>query len=213
MFAAIDPRSLGLGLIVLFLLGVLLAAARWRLASRRGLKPRDPKLVTVGYGGSVVRNVLPDRNLVVTCITVRNEPLSGRGKLLRDPAADCTARLFDPENRKFLGNSLQWRDSASGHFHDRVTLASGEHADLCVFVKAEFSNDYYVFYALSAHTAGPEHLTWVAPDRTRLEVHVTDSTNITHVVEILIGKIRGNHVEIRYPPTAVDRRTRISAAP
>ncbi len=211
MFAAIDPQSLGLGLIALFVLGVLLAGARWRNAERSGLKPRDPKLVTVGFGGSVVRNALPDPDLVVTCITLSNEPLSGRGKSLRDPAADCTARLFDPERKKYVGNSLQWRDPASGHFHDRVTLASGEHADLCVFVKAEFSHDYYVFYALSAHTAGPEHLTWVAPDRTQLEVHVTDSLAITHIFEIVIGKVRGNHVEIRFPLNAVDRRTRVSA--
>jgi hypothetical protein len=212
ILATIDAQALGLGLFVLLLLSLLLATVYYRRPDRHVLNPRDPRLVTVGFGGSMVRNVLPDPGLVVTCITVRNEPISGRSKPPRDSATDCTARLFDPEAKEYLGGGLQWRNPVSGSLQDRMTLASGEHADLCVFVKAEYSPDYYVFFAQPARNQLPDQLPWVAPDRRQFEVHVTDSTNTTHVFAILVRKSDGNSVGVSFPLSTTARGRTVSAA-
>lgn len=138
-----------------------------------GLSQRKPKLVESGAGSGAIR--IPNRDVMASTISIRNEPSIFGMKTPRDAATVESARLYDPEIKEFFGPPLVWRQSGTSQCASQITIESGKHADLLVFAKDRHSREYFVFSGDALDKPLPAHPTVRSHDKRSYEVHLFDS--------------------------------------
>ena len=162
----LDPNTVAiLGLILTPLVAVLFF---WL-----GLSQRKPKLIGSGGGSGNIQ--IPGRDVMATSVSIRNEPTFFGMRAPRDTAQIESARLYDPDLKEYIGPVLVWREEGTNTCVSRVAIESGKQANLYVFGKDRWSQDFFVFSGTALNDPLPERLTVLPRDKRDYEIHLVDT--------------------------------------
>ena len=189
------------------ILGLILAPVISFFFFWLGLSQRKPKLVGSGGGSGSIQ--IPGRDVMVSNITIRNEPTFLGMRIPRDPAQIESARLYEPETREYVGPVLMWREDGTNNYVSRISIDSGKQANLYVFAKDRYSPDYFVFAGSSARAPLPERLTILPRDKRNYEVHLVDSISRRYRFRITVRNT-DQSVNIGFKLTMANRLQMIS---
>lgn len=180
----IGVASLALTVIV-GVLGVLLSVTA-----------RHPTLRAGGSVGS--RGVISGREIQTASIRIRNEGTVWGIRARRDPAVIANARLRDPTNNQFVGPLLWWRKDGGALDH-RCVIEGGREAELIVFAKEAFSQEFFVFDAPDgAGPLAPYLLTFSEHSKDFVVVITDDLGNST---EIPVAAHNHQQIHVHVKPT------------
>jgi len=118
-----------------------------------GYAAKRPKLRLSGMGtGS---KPVGKRDLMLTSVTLYNEPRFFGLPVSREAAEITEARLYDFELRELVGHQLLWNDNATDALSPRTTIPSGRQATLYVFAKDRYADEFFVYHASSLSADPP----------------------------------------------------------
>lgn len=149
-----------------------------------GLTAKRPKLIGGGGGSSSVR--VPDKDVMATHISVRNQPTYWGIKIHREAANITSARLFDPDLKEVVGPALKWQIAGTTGLSPTTKIDSGKVANLYVFGKERHADEYFVYDASALDSALSTYLTRYREPKKHFSIIVYDDIGRKHRFDVAV---------------------------
>lgn len=149
-----------------------------------GLTVRRPKLVSSGGGSGTIQ--VPDKDIMASSVTIRNEPTFLGIKVPREAADIDHARLYDPELKEYVGPVLRWQQEGTRELARQTTIAAGGTASLYVFGKERYSEKFFIFNLAATNASLPQQLFTYSAKRKDYSLILFDSIQRTYKFNIRV---------------------------
>lgn len=107
-----------------------------------GLRVGKPKLMAQGSSSGMTG--IPNKDVMVTSLSISNLPTFWGMRMNRGPAQLESARLYDPSLKEYVGPILLWVVEGTQELSQKCTIQAGKQGQLCVFAKERYTKDYFI---------------------------------------------------------------------
>lgn len=165
-----------------------------------GLSSRKPKLIGCGSGSGSS----PPTGIAYSHLAFMNKRTVFGMRIVREPALEVWAQLFDPKSGQPMGPRLLWQ-GPDGSLSESTSINAGDQRPLMVLVGRQGDERAYVYTRECLNAAQlPTGLTALPLGARDLEIRLTDKIERSHRIRILRNQAGPTQLAFRW--TCADRR-------